>query len=121
MVRALLRGERAAGPLMMGALVGMFAVAVGGLILALGYRSQFIDLKHVIYSRCQAREAYDQASQEARVAQRQWFTEQITAEEGNRFIDANLRAQRIASAQRAIDGLDRALTVGAPRGCAAYK
>ena len=92
-MRALLNGERVASPLMMGALVGMSAIAVAALFLAVGYRSQFVNLKHVIYARCQARDAYDEASQKARAAQRQWFVQQISTEQTNRFIDAGLRAE----------------------------
>lgn len=96
-------------------------VAAAALVLAVGYRNQLVNLRHVIYMRCQAREAYDAASQEARTAQRAWFVQQIEQEQRNPFIDAQLRAQRIGAAQQAIAGLDRALTVGAPRGCAAYR
>lgn len=120
-MRALLRGERSVAPITMAALVGLFAMAVTVLILAAGYRNQFVHLKHVIYTRCQQRDTYDRAAQHARGAQRDWFEAQIAEERGNKFIDSRLRQERIAAAQRAISGLNGALRVGAPSGCAVYK
>lgn len=99
----------------------MLALTMTALILAAGYHDQLGTLKQVIYTRCVQREAYDVASQQARAAQVQYLEDQIAAERTNKFIDDALRIARIASAQRAIDGLNRALTVGAPQGCNAYK
>lgn len=113
-------GERHAPPLVMGALTALFLMAVTTAILAAGYRNQFFRLRHVIYQQCLQRDAYDRASQQARAAQIRWLEDQVAAERTNRFIDERLRAQRITSAQRAIDGLNRALSVGAPTGCNAY-
>lgn len=123
-MKALLRGERAASPLLMGALIGLFAMAVTVLILAAGYRDQFIHLKHVIYQRCQQRSAYDEASQLARRGQQHLY-QQLAALDRDHPVSAPgaaaLQAARVTDYEAAIHELRRPLVVGAPRGCSAYK
>lgn len=121
-MRALLRGERTASPLVMGALAALFLMAVTMLLLAAGYRNQFFDLKHVIYQRCQQRATYDNASQAARAAQLDYYQRLIVNLHHNPSPqNARFNADLEVSARQVIDKLQGALASGVPQGCNQYR
>ena len=109
-------------PVVVVGLVAIFAIAGSSLILAIGYRDQLTGLRHTIYQRCQQRSAYDEAQQGTRVALRRYYAHLLAnlrdnpSPQSRRF---NARLERDAESVRV--SLDRALAVGAPRGCNAYK
>lgn len=102
------------------AALGLLAVTASALILAVGYRNQLGELRHTIYLRCLQRDAYDRASQDARTAQATYYQRLIVNLHRNGTDDA-LTRDLIDSAHDAIDGLHKAVTVGAPQGCTAYR
>lgn len=108
------------GSLILGFL-SLLIVAVSALVLAIGYRNQLDGFRHTVYQRCLQRDAYDRASQDARNALREWFTSHQAEERTNRFIDGDLRDQRVRDDDAVISKLEHTLHVGAPTGCAIYK
>lgn len=118
MLRSLRAGERYGS---VGVVVGLSALALVGSVLlaALVWQVHAFDaFRNNLADICTSQRS---ATEQVRTAQRQWLLEHQEQEAVNRFIDADLREQRVDSDQRVIDAFDRALAVGMPRGCEAYR
>lgn len=121
-MRALLRGERRASPLVVLGFVAVVGVAAYFLVQATSWRNQFFDLKRTIYTRCQQRDAYDRASQQARAAQLDYYQRLlINLQHHPSPQTARFNADLTRSARRVARQLQHALDTGAPRGCSAYR
>lgn len=100
-------------------------VAVAALVLAVGYRDQFHNLKHVIYTRCQQRDAYDTAQHESTATDIRLYqdllaqaaqTRQLTAPELRKYADAQTQILRDA-----LTGKQHAYAAGVIGSCNAYR
>jgi len=124
-MRALLRGERTASPLVMGALAALFLMAVTMLILAAGYRNQFFNLKNVIYHRCSQRTGYDTANHESVGADVQLYRSLLDqAEKNAAAVPARYReAERMQqdAIRKALATKEHAYAVGVIGSCNVYK
>lgn len=120
-MRSLLRGERQGSLGVVLGLVAVICLAAYALAMALGWRSQFYELKHTIYQRCTQREAYDQASQQGRRSMVDLYRTLEAQERSNPFIDERLRTERRRAYMHAVAGLSGALRTGAPTGCSQYR
>jgi hypothetical protein len=95
-------------------------IVVGSVVLMMTWRAEVSQLKADLYERCQEREGYDAASQEARRVARDYWIAYIAAEQTNAFINDELRRQRINNAQRMVDSLDAVLVRTVSPGCDRY-
>lgn len=109
-------------PFMVIAALTLLTVSASSLILAVGYRNQLDDLRHVIYVRCQQQARFDEAQQETRSAQLGYYRHFLTN------LAANPSGQRVAFDRQLVTDihvvivkLRKALDTGTPRGCSAFK
>lgn len=101
-------------------LLAVLVSMVASLILGLSVRSRFNEVSDYLYKRCQARAVYDASSQDARRAFDLYYAHYIESERTNQFIDARLRAQRIADAEALRAALQDTISKGLPSSCAPY-
>lgn len=118
MLGSVRRGERLGTIGVVAGLVALIFVGVALLGTVLWQRHEFADFRSTVVDICGSQRS---ATEQVRQAQRQWFIDHQVQEASNRFIDAELRTQRVDSDQRVIDAFDRALVVGMPKGCEAYR
>jgi hypothetical protein len=102
------------------ALVASLIIGVDAERRAAADRVKFTALSNALYEQCVQRQRYDMSSQRTRAAYLAYEREVIVEETHNRFIDDQLRAARVASAQHLIDALTDTLRKSVPAACPRY-
>jgi hypothetical protein len=105
-------------PAVVTAIAAVVCIAAAALILAVGYRNQFTDLKHTLYVRCEQRQAYDARSDEFKQALIGYYTDLLVNIRHNAAHDEFYRRLTV----RVHDVIARAEAAqGRPTGCALYR
>lgn len=85
--------------------------------------NQLVAVTKLIRSRCEQRDLYDQAAQEARQAQARLYQRLITIDRTNPARaphDRRVQAAQVSAYQAAINALAVPLQIGAPTGCTQF-
>jgi hypothetical protein len=124
-MRALLEGQRQASMGIVAGLAGVICLLIASVGLNVKHSSDLRDLKHVIYKRCQQRQAYDQANHASIEADAELYRQLLDiADRAPRQTDPRLEVlvaeQRRVIAQAA-DRKAAAVRAGVIGSCNAYR
>lgn len=87
-------------------LVAVLMLGATGLALILSQKATIDGTRQVLFERCQVREAYDRAAQDARRAQIELFRKQMAIESENTVAPPEIRRQRVEAYQDAVVALE---------------